>query len=46
MNSVKDIFDTYKLHTKDIEIPLEQVKLELQPYENKIVLYGGDSNER
>lgn len=43
MNSVKDIFDTYKLHTKDIEIPLEQVKLELQPYENKIVLYGAGS---
>ncbi len=43
MNSVKEIFDEYKLHSKEIEIPLEQVKRELQPYKNKIVLYGAGS---
>ena len=36
LNNVKEIFDTYKLHSKEIEIPLEQIKRELKPYENKI----------
>lgn len=43
MNSVKEIFDEYKLHSKEIEIPLEQLKEELQSYEDKIVLYGAGS---
>ena len=43
LNNVKEIFDTYKLHSKEIEIPLEQIKRELKPYENKIVLYGAGS---
>ncbi len=43
MNSVKEVFDEYKLHNKEIEISLEQIKKELQPYENKIVLYGAGS---
>lgn len=43
MNSVKEIFDEYKLHRKKIEIPLGQIKKELEPYENKIVLYGAGS---
>lgn len=43
MNSVKEIFDEYKRHSKEIEISLDQIKRELKPYEKKIVLYGAGS---
>lgn len=41
MNNVKDIFDEYKRHSAEIEIPLNQVKRQLAEY--KIVLYGAGS---
>jgi len=41
MNNVKDIFNEYKRHSAEIEIPLNQVKQQLAEY--KIVLYGAGS---
>lgn len=41
MNNVKDIFDEYKRHSTEIEIPLNEVKRQLTEY--KIVLYGAGS---
>lgn len=43
MNRVSEIFNEYRLHQETIEIPLEQIKKELYPYKNKIVLYGAGS---
>ena len=43
MKEIKEIFNEYKLHKKEIEIPLAQIKKELEPYKNKIVLYGAGS---
>ena len=43
MNRVSEIFNEYRLHQEKIEIPLEQIKKELYPYKNKIVLYGAGS---
>lgn len=43
MNSVREIFDIYKLHKEEIEIPLDKIKEELKPFADKIVLYGAGS---
>lgn len=43
MNSVREIFDIYKLHKGEIEIPLDKIKEELKPFADKIVLYGAGS---
>lgn len=43
MNRVSEIFNEYRLHREEIEIPIERIKKELYSYKNKIVLYGAGS---
>jgi len=43
MTRIKAIFDEFERNRKNIEIPLEQMMTDLQPYEGKIVLYGAGS---
>lgn len=43
MNSVREIFRAYELHKEEIEISLDQIREELEPYRDKIVLYGAGS---
>lgn len=43
MKNIKEIFKEYEFHQKEIEIPLGHIKKELEPYKNKIILYGAGS---